>query len=171
MRPHPAAFVTLVLAALLGPAGVASAAPRSFAGVVTSVSDGDTVRVRPASGGAPVVVRLEGIDAPEICQPHGPQAQAALASLLLRRPVTVHARRHDDYDRLLGRVQLQGDDAGAWMVERGHAWSYRHRGDAGPYAAEQSRARQGRRGLWASPHPVEPRSFRRQQGSCHVNGR
>jgi endonuclease YncB( thermonuclease family) len=127
--------------------------------------------VRPATGGAPVTVRLEGIDAPEICQPHGPQSREALASRLLRQPVTVNTQRRDDYDRLLGRVQLHGDDAGAWMVERGHAWSYRHRGDAGPYAAQQSRARQARRGLWAGSAPVEPRSFRREHGSCHGDGR
>jgi endonuclease YncB( thermonuclease family) len=153
--------------ALLTCACAAPAAPRSFEGVVTSVSDGDTVRVRPVTGGAPVAVRLEGIDAPELCQPYGAQARDALANQLLRQPVTVHSRRRDDYDRVLGHVQLQGSDVGAWMVERGHAWSYRYRGDAGPYAAEQSRARQGRRGLWAGSAPVEPRSFRREHGPCH----
>lgn len=167
MRLHFA----LLLAALLGTACAAPAATGPFTGVVTRVSDGDTVWVRPDTGGKPRPVRIEGIDAPEICQPHGAQARAALAGQLLRQPVTVRVSRRDDYERWLARVDLHGTDTGEWMVDRGHAWSYRWRGDAGPYAAQQALARQARRGLWAAPAPTEPRAFRRQHGPCHASGR
>ena len=43
-------------------------------GVVTHVSDGDTLWVRPAGAGAALQVRLQGLDAPEICQEFGSQA-------------------------------------------------------------------------------------------------
>lgn len=158
---------TVVAAALMLPACAAPALPRSFGGVVTHVGDGDSIRVRPDSGGAPLAIRLQGIDAPELCQPHGVPARDALAGRVLRQPVTVTPTTSgkDDYGRLLARVQQRGEDVGGWMVAQGHAWSYRRRGDAGPYAAQQAQARRERLGLWAEPGAVEPRLFR-QRGGC-----
>jgi micrococcal nuclease len=154
----------LALAACALPA-TGHAAARSFQGTVTHVSDGDTLWVRPVTGGRPRAVRLLGVDAPELCQPFGEQARHALAQRVLRQPVTVQGERQDDYDRLLARVAVDGQDLGRWLVAGGHAWSYRWRHDPGPYAAEQVRARQARRGLWAQA-AVEPRSFRRSHGPC-----
>ena len=168
-------------------------------GVVTFVSDGDSVMVRPASGGAPVKIRLDGVDAPEICQAHGPASRQALQSRVMGRTVKVEGRRRDNYGRVLARIywneadganadkkravsQLgDGDDVGQWMVRQGHAWSYRFRRDAGPYAAEESQARAARRGLFAEAQagkpgqrvdpiepiePVQPRDFRKRHGPC-----
>jgi micrococcal nuclease len=102
--------------------------------VVTYVVDGDTVRVRPPGGGKPLSVRIEGIDAPEICQAGGTASRDALMRRVLGQRVTVHGRRHDDYGRLLAVLTLQGEDTGLWMVRQGLAWSYRHRANTGPYA-------------------------------------
>ncbi len=145
----------------------AAAERRSFHGTVTHVSDGDTLWVRPASGGAPVPVRLQGIDAPEACQPFGPQARHALASRVLRQSVKVDVQGRDDYQRTLARVSVHGQDVGAWLVFTGHAWSYRYRASPGPYARLESQARQARRGLWAASAPMDPRQFRKHQGPCH----
>ena len=41
---------------------------KTWFGVVTYVIDGDTVKVRPSNGGKPISIRIEGINAPEICQ-------------------------------------------------------------------------------------------------------
>jgi micrococcal nuclease len=158
---HIASFLVLLLAAV-------SADARVFQGVVTHVTDGDSIWVRASSGGAPVEVRLQGIDAPEICQAFGKAARDAMAGRVLRRPVAVNSRARDGYQRVLGRVTADGQDLGLWMVSRGYAWSYRYRRDTGPYAAAEAQARQARRGLWslATP-PVEPRVFRKRHGSCH----
>jgi micrococcal nuclease len=139
---------------------------RNFEGVVTHVSDGDTIWVRPATGGPPRKVRLQGIDAPEICQPWGVQAREALAARAMHQRVKVESRRRDDYQRELGYVSIEGDDLGEWMVRGGHAWSYRYRRDHGPYAGQEAKARQLRRGLWADPSSASPRDFRKQHGSC-----
>jgi micrococcal nuclease len=141
---------------------------RTLEGRVTHVTDGDTIWVRPAQGGAAVEVRLHGIDAPEICQPFGVQAREALAARLLRRRVVLDVRAQDTYERTLARVDLQGQDVGAWLVSAGWAWSsgFRHR--AGPYAQEESAARAERRGLWEGDSPLDPRRFRRQHGSCYA---
>lgn len=137
-----------------------------FTGVVTHVTDGDSLWVRPASGGPPREVRIEGIDAPEICQPFGAEARDALAARVLRRQVTVRSRASDSYQRALAHVSLGDDDLGAWMVGRGLAWSYRFHKDPGPYARQQARAKQARLGLWRSGSPLPPREFRKQHGSC-----
>ena len=140
-------------------------------GVVTRVTDGDTLWVRPRavdrqSARRPVKVRLVGLDAPERCQAHGREAGAALAARVLDRHVVVRRRAVDDYGRALGTLWLAGDDVGAWLVEGGHAWSARYRGDPGPYAAEEQRARTAHRGLFADADPELPRDFRRRHGPC-----
>jgi micrococcal nuclease len=164
----------LLLALLLLAAGPSAfAAPPAkpvWSGVVTYVVDGDTVRVRPPGGGKPVSIRLEGIDAPEICQAFGPASRDALMRQVLGKRVQVYGKRHDDYGRLLARLEFQGEDTGKWMVTRGLAWSYRFRSSPGPYASQQRRAKAAGLGLFLPAHgtpPVYPAQFRRQHGSCH----
>lgn len=139
----------------------------NFEGIVTHVSDGDTLWVRPTGGGTPRQVRLEGIDAPEICQPYGTRSRDALAARVLRRRVQVVSQLHDSYRRELGRVSVEGQDLGRWMVSNGHAWSYRFRANRGPYAMQQARAKKARLGLWSRRAPIEPRDFRQRHGSCN----
>ncbi len=135
-------------------------------GVVTYVSDGDTVFVRPASGGQPVKIRIDGVDAPEICQAYGPASLLALQTRVLHQTVSVAGRRRDSYGRVLARISWQQADVGDWMVRQGHAWSYRYRRDAGPYAAQEAQARATRRGLFADAQALQPRDFRKRHGSC-----
>ena len=137
-----------------------------FAGVVTLVIDGDTVWVRPDGGRPPQPVRLRGIDAPEICQAYGQKSRKALAGLVRHRRVTVTTESKDDYQRALGVLDVGGDDVGEWMVVHGYAWSYRFKGDAGPYARQEAQARGARLGLWRSGRPVSPREFRVKHGNC-----
>lgn len=142
-------------------------------GVVTFVSDGDTLMVRPASGGAPIKIRLDGLDAPEICQAHGVASRQALHSRVIGQTVTVDGRRRDNYGRILARVSRpqgnvgnKGGDVGEWLVRQGHAWSYRFRRDAGPYAAQEAEAKAAQRGLFAETRALQPRDFRKRHGPC-----
>ena len=157
-------FTRLLPVLLLAIFATTPARAKALDGVVSHVTDGDTLWLRPASG-PPVQVRLQGLDAPEICQPFGPQARNALAARVLHRTVRVSTRARDRYQRSVGSISLQGEDVGAWLVAGGFAWSARYRGRGGPYAREELRARQGRIGLWAG-HAVEPRVFRQRHGSC-----
>ncbi len=133
-------------------------------GVVSRVVDGDTVWVK--AGSEILKVRISGIDAPEICQTDGIPAREALRQRALGQWITLVYQRHDDYGRLLARVELQGEDLGRWMVSQGHAWSYAWRNNAGPYAHEQAQAIAARRGLFAVTGAENPRSFRKRHGSC-----
>lgn len=148
-------------------AGGHSESSTRWSGTVTHVTDGDTLWVRPRQGGAPRVIRLDGIDAPEICQAYGPAARDALAAQVQGRTVQVVSRRHDDYGRLLARIKVKGHDVGGWMVAHGHAWSYRYRRDAGPYARQQTRARAAQLGLFADSQAEPPHEFRKRHGTCH----
>lgn len=147
---------------------VLAQAPKStWTGTVTHVSDGDTLWVRPQQGGAPRSVRIDGIDAPELCQSHGETARAALVARVLGQKVQVRVRRHDDYGRALARVSLRGEDMGGWLVRQGHAWSYRYRAQTGPYAQQEAQARAQRLGLFHQARAEQPRAFRRRHGPCH----
>jgi micrococcal nuclease len=158
-------LLRLVLAVLLAatPWCVQAA---NFQGTVTHVTDGDSIWVRPSSGGPPRELRVQGIDAPEICQAWGREARDALAAQVLHRQVRVTSRGRDTYRRTLARVSFGGQDVGAWMVSRGHAWSYQFRRDTGPYSQQQAQARTARLGLWHAAEPTEPRVFRKRHGSC-----
>lgn len=147
--------------------GVAHRAEAAWRGTVTHVTDGDTVWVRPLQGGSPRVLRIDGVDAPELCQPYGDTARAALVAQLLGQTVQVRVRRHDDYGRALARVSLRGQDVGGWLVSQGHAWSYRYRRQEGPYARQEAQARANRLGLFRLAQAEQPREFRRRHGPCH----
>ena len=140
----------------------------AWLGVVTHVSDGDTVWVQPLQGGEAYKVRLLGIDAPEICQPWGQQSRAALTAVLQGQVVDVRARTRDTYGRLLAQLTSQGNDVGAWMVGRGYAWSYSYKTHAGPYEALQVQAQSQHLGLFADGRALQPRWFRKRFGACHL---
>lgn len=136
--------------------------------MVDYVVDGDTLHVRPLKGGAVRHVRLDALDAPEICQLWGPQARQALQQRVLHQRVQVSSRARDVYGRQIARVRLKGEDVGAWLVAQGHAWSSgRHRRKGG-YAAQEALARAQSRGLFATGLAQSPADFRRQHGSCYA---
>jgi endonuclease YncB( thermonuclease family) len=167
-------FVALVVAAPVAakPAGkqepkpAAKAEPKPLEGKVTRVVDGDTLVVESAEGGEAVTVRLQGIDAPEICQGHGPEAKRALEELVLQQPVAVIGELRDDHGRLLGKLMKGTQDVGDRMVRDGHAWSYRYKYDRGPYVAEERMAHALRRGLHRDGDALDPREFRKRHGPC-----
>ena len=159
----------LLLALGLALGSPAATAGPTFSGVVTHVSDGDTVWVQ-ADGvrRKPVKLRLRGIDAPERCQAGGAEAGAALAARVLHLRVDVRSDARDRYGRWIAdlRDARSGTDIAAWMVERGHAWSDGYRGRPGLYAAEEAAARRARRGIFAAREPVPPARFRQRHGPC-----
>lgn len=151
-------IATILIAACASPAW-------AWHGKVTRVTDGDSLWVRPAEGGQPVKLRIDGIDAPEICQAGGQAARKALAARLAGRTVWVQTHRQDDYGRALATVSLDDEDMAAWMVSHGHAWAYRQ--GSGAYLALQVQAQSAGRGLFADRSALPPRIFRRQHGPCH----
>lgn len=142
-----------------------------YAARVVRVFDADTVWVQPDGGGRWRKLRLDGIDAPEICQAGGVAARDALSAQLLQQDVVVHQRAFDQYGRGLVRIQRGPSDINAWLVASGLAWASRWRG-RGAYVAQEELARAAARGVWAErPAPEEPRDFRRRHGPCEQAAR
>ena len=144
----------------------AEAADRVYEARVTRVFDGDTLWVLPLPEGRYRKLRLDGLDAPEICQDGGVASRDALSARVLQQVVTVRERATDDYGRALVRLEVAGADVGTWMVAQGMAWFYRWRHSDGPYAEDEAQARAQKRGLFAAAAPEVPRDFRRRHGPC-----
>lgn len=90
----------------------------SLSGVVTQVTDGDTITVDGRN------VRLQGIDAPERDQPYGSQASIALRSAVQGRRVCLEVREIDQYGRLVAVVYQDDRNINRWLVRQGHVWEY-----------------------------------------------
>lgn len=123
---------------------------KSMTGVVTSVHDGDTIKI-----GA-TTVRLDAIDAPELAQTYGTQSRDNLKSLIEGKSVTVYYSKVDKYGRTVGSVFTSGCAfANLQQVRSGSAWHYKQYQCEQPaglrteFAAAQSAAESADLGLWA----------------------
>lgn len=144
------------------------AAVATLEGKVTRVTDGDSLWLQPAAPAAPVELRLEGIDAPEICQAWGPEAKRALSELVLDKQVSVRTVGRDTHGRTLGTLFLDGQNINKTLVQEGHAWSTRYKYDRGPYVADERMARALSRGFNRDGGAVMPRDFRNLNGPCQA---
>lgn len=148
-------LLVLVLAAAL----TASGAVGAPAATVTSVTDGDTLRL--SSGQR---IRLVQIDAPETGECYGKEARAALLRLApVGSSISLEADSRldqvDRYGRLLRYVGRGATNVNLELVRRGAAAPYFFDGDRGRYATRLLQAavaaKAARRGLWsASPSTV-----------------
>ena len=171
IRVQTAPKLIALIFLILITAQAAAATQQLRSGVVTRVVDGDTLWVQTSTSRQPLKVRIQGIDAPEICQPGGVQARDALKRQVLGKSVTVASRAHDDYGRTVGTLRLEGQDMGRWMVAQGHAWVYSYRYKKVPYADELAQAQTARRGVFSDVAFEEPRAFRQRHGGCNKDRR
>ena len=124
-------------------------------GKVTDVHDGDTATVQ--VGKEIVKVRFHGIDAPELKQFGGADAQRYAASLILKKRVKVDVKDRDRYGRAVGVIWLADKDINATVVYAGYAWAYRQYSK--DYVDREEAARRNKRGIWADP--VAPWEYRK----------
>ena len=82
------------------------AEPTETTAWVSWVMDGDTLLLVPQGQKEPVKVRVDGIDAPESCQPGGEAARDAMIRLAMRKTVQVREFGQDHYGRQVAQVQL-----------------------------------------------------------------
>lgn len=141
-----------------------------YAGQVTQVSDGDTVRFR--TGGRELRIRIDSIDSPEnTASPERPgqaYAQAArdhLAQWIRGRQLTARCYEIDQYDRsVCALLDEKGESAGRAQVAAGYAWAYT--AARGRYLRDrampelQAGAQQKRLGLWARDGATAPWTWR-----------
>lgn len=162
-RRRSTAFNAVLVGAVFVYAVIFPAARQEeFSGRVVTVVDGDTIGV--LRDGREVLVRLDGIDAPESGQAFGPEARQFMRDAAFDRIVVVNGVEIDRSGRLIARVTANGRDLSMAAVEAGWAWQFvRHSNDRSLAAAE-ARARAQRLGLWAQPDPTPPWDYRSALG-------
>lgn len=89
---------------------------------IPSVHDGDTITV---SG---TRIRLNGVDAEELSEPHGAAARAVLQDIIgIGSPVECGLNGEKTWDRDVGVcINRLGQDVGAELIRRGHALDCEH---------------------------------------------
>ena len=103
----------------------------TLSGRVVRVTDGDTIVVLNSSK-VQHKIRLTGIDAPERGQAFGTKSKEHLSDLVAGKSVVVDYSKYDRYQRMLGKVLLNGEDVNLEQVDAGMAWHYKK------YQGEQS---------------------------------
>jgi endonuclease YncB( thermonuclease family) len=69
------------------------------------IADGDTLWLEAETQAEPAVIRIEGIDAPKICQPWGDEAGQAPTELALNRHVLVKVAARDEHRQRVRHAQ------------------------------------------------------------------
>ena len=123
------------------------AARREIAGVVTRVSEGDTIWVTDAQK-VRYKIRLYGIEAPKAKAAFGGESVTRLRALVGGKAVRVTYSERDQYGCILGTVWLDGAEINLQMVREGLARQNRYNKDK-RYAAAQAAARTRRVGVWS----------------------
>ncbi len=151
---------------------ITTVSAKTLTGKVIKVSDGDTIIIQTQKN-KKLKIRLAKIDAPELAQPHGKAAHAALNQLLMAQNVKVEYKNKDRYQRIIGVVYLNGVDVGAEMVSQGHAWVYRQYSDDFYLYCLEYWARITQKGLWALPADkrTPPWEWRRSKLSLNAKNK
>lgn len=140
----------VVLALCLLPA-LALAQATTLTGTVTHVRDGDTIEVND------IPIRLNGVSAPEVRQPFGPDATAFMAWLVFDKEVTCKLNGERSRDRFIGVCFLDGVDIGETIIREGYARDC-PRYSGGRYATAEVEAKDtGIRALYELPDYCRPR--------------
>jgi endonuclease YncB( thermonuclease family) len=137
-------------------------------GRVVGISDGDTISIITPEF-VQYKVRLAGIDAPEKRQPFGQVSKQNLSQLIYDKVVVVDWEKQDRYQRLVGKILLDGEDVNLEQIKAGLAWHYRKYKkeqvfeDRLNYLQAEEKARVDKLGLWQDAEPVPPWEWRKSR--------
>ena len=131
---------------------------------VDIVHDGDTVTCIDEAN-RPQKIRLVGIDCPELNQPFGREASAALRGKLGGGRVRVEGHARDQHGRLLGTLWVGDRNINRELVNDGWAWVFGGFAPDPDLLDAETAARTARRGLWADPRAQSPSEWRRDHPS------
>ena len=137
-------------------------------GRVKTVVDGDTIKVE-AKDGTLYLIRMQGVDAPELKQEYGESSRKKLIDSILGKEVTVIVRKKDSSGNYIGTVYSGGQDINLKQIETGSAWHFKQKGYEQReeyqkfYERAELSARSERKGLWKDKNPVAPSDYRGEQ--------
>jgi len=145
--------------------GILACVAQAQAYRVIRVYDGDTLRI--AGPGGDEVIRLIGIDCPEISkvkgipsQPYSRKAKKFLKQQVAGGSLELKTYGRDRYARVLAEVWVDGRNVNLALVAAGLAEVYRGRVPLDfskqPYLAAQKEARRAKRAMWSLGDRYEP---------------
>jgi len=108
-------ILAISLALLTIPATAVADEPTVLIGTVTHVRDGDTIEV------GKIPIRLNGVSAPELKEPIGPQSKQFMLDLVDGKRVRCELNGAKTYDRLVGICYLGDRDIGEAVISAGLA--------------------------------------------------
>ena len=140
-----------------------------FNGVVSKVSDGDTIHVLYEN--KRIKIRLSHIDAPELRQAYGIESQKFLENMVLNRSITAACKMKNGkwdrgfYGRPICNIFLYETNSptyiNAKMIKSGNAWVYKRERNNDYLINLEDDAKKNRRGLWSLSSPMEPWVYRK----------
>lgn len=138
-------------------------ATAASAATLEKVLDGDTVIIR--EGAQHYSLRLLDIDAPELHQTYGKQAQRSLRTLCEKARIIVESVGTDRYGRTLGNLYCDGQNSSTYQIMHGMAWFNSKFSQNSALADLQAQAQQRRIGLWQQEKPLQPWVWRKLYGA------
>lgn len=164
-RSRPSLFLPLqiTLIILLFLPSMVSAAPSSFIAEVVAVLAGDTLKVLKSR--QVMVVRLQGIDAPEKNQRYGQQAKDFTEGIVFGQKIVINVKGIDRNENLIAEVVMEdGRSLNREIVKAGFAWWHREHSEDLSLWRLEDKARESKLGLWLGEDPVPPWEFRESMG-------
>ena len=132
---RPSLIIILALAVIALGVLQASRADDQIEGVVSRVLDGDTLVVGSTR------IRLQGVVAPELHEPYGPEARDFLTTLALDKQASCDLTGKRSFDRQVAVCRIDGRDLGRLIVGAGLARDCPHfsGGRYKPFEVERSK--------------------------------
>ncbi len=134
----------------------------SFKAKVIGVTSGDAIVVK-LDDKTQQIVRLEGIDCPELKQAYGDSAKMATVALCFEKRVRVEKVGVDTYGRTLAFVYVNDVCINKELLRKGLAWHYKDFNNDPELAQLETEARAKKIGLWSQADPVAPWDFRHKR--------
>ena len=141
------AAIIAAVALLFGAVAYCYAQSDDYLATCVRVIDGDTLTVADENQNLHRI-RIVGMDAPELAQPYGRAAKAALSELVLHKEVHVVPAGVDKYNRELAQLRQNSVigqlDVAETMISNSHAFSW-----GGVHYKAQEYAATHRLGIWS----------------------
>ena len=142
---------------------VIEAANKRYSADVIRVTDGDSVTVK-LENGDKKIIRLFGIDAPEMLQKDGPKSGRYLATRVGGESIQIEEISDDQYGRTVAMVYDKNNrNLNLEMVEVGLAWVYRKYYMHPLWISLEKKAKEKKIGIWRRKTVQPPWEYRSEK--------
>lgn len=170
---HPVSFILIVLIlifVLLLSSKAAEASNMPPIKQILEVVDGNTLKVSTIDDDT-FLVKLKGVDAPELGQNFGNEALAYLQKMVAGKNILVEYSGKDRWgNRLVYVTAKNGKSINDIMIKNGYGWVDRFYKNQPELVKLQEEAQLKKAGLWKEKDPTAPWIFYRTQLNSRAKG-